>query len=183
MKRLLYIFSLLLTVSLFHSQTLSVQLSKFDQECEKGAAGVQILSGKQPITIQWSTGANNVSSIQDLVEGDYSVTVKDSALKDTVITFKIGKQECKVFASNHFTPNGDNYNDTWGIGNTNYYPEFELYVFNKWGQQVHSQKGTYIPWNGEWLGITVADGTYYYVFYYKGSDKSRFKKGDVTVLR
>ncbi|MBP9069144.1 MAG: gliding motility-associated C-terminal domain-containing protein [Bacteroidia bacterium] len=179
MKRLLYIFSLLLSFSFFSSQTLSVQFSKLDQSCEKGSAGVQILSGKQPITIQWSTGVTNVSSINDLVEGDYSVTVKDSVLKDTVINFKIEKLECKVIVANHFTPNGDNYNDAWQIAQTTYYPEFELYVFNKWGQQVHSQKGTYIPWDG---GV-VADGTYYYVFYFKGSDKNKFLKGDVTILR
>lgn len=181
MKQFLYILFFLTSflISLSQTSTLSVQLSKIDQSCEKGSAGIQILSGKQPITIQWSTGVNNSSSINDLVEGDYSVTVKDSALKDTVVSFKIEKLECKVIVANHFTPNDDNYNDTWQIAQTNYYPEFELYVFNKWGQQVHSQKGTYTPWDGG----SVADGTYYYVFYFKGSDKNKFLKGDVTILR
>lgn len=181
MKRFFYTLFFLTSLLISSSQTatLSVQLSKIDRSCEKGSAGIQILSGKQPITIQWSTGVNNNSSINDLVEGDYSVTVKDSALKDTVVSFKIEKLECKVIIANHFTPNDDNYNDTWQIAQTSYYPDFELYVFNKWGQQVHSQKGNYIPWNG---GL-VADGTYYYVFYFKGSDKNKFLKGDVTILR
>jgi len=185
LKQLHYILFFLTSFLISFSQTttLSVQLSKIDEICEKGSAGVQVLSGKQPITIQWSNGVSNNISIQDLVEGDYSVTVKDSALKDTVISFRIEKIDCKVSISNHFTPNEDNYNDTWKIAYTEYYPEFELYVFNKWGQQVHSQKGTYIPWKGDWIGVTAADGTYYFVFYYKGSDKSKYQKGDVTILR
>jgi gliding motility-associated-like protein len=179
LKRNLYTLFIFISSLLCYSQTLSVQFFKADQECNKGSAGIQILSGKQPVTINWSTGVTNNSSISDLNAGDYSVTVKDSAQKDTVINFKIEKLECKVIIANHFTPNGDNYNDTWSINQTTFYPEFELYVFNKWGQQVHSQKGTYTPWDGG----NHADGTYYYVFYYKGSDKNKFQKGDVTILR
>lgn len=179
MKRNLYSFCFFIASLFCYSQTLSIQFIKVDEECNKGSAGVQILSGKHPITINWSTGVTNNSSISDLNAGDYSVTVKDSAQKDTVINFKIEKLECKVIIANHFTPNSDNYNDTWSIGQTSFYPEFELYVFNKWGQQVHSQKNTYTPWDGG----NVADGTYYYVFYYKGSDKNKFLKGDVTILR
>jgi hypothetical protein len=48
---------------------------------------------------------------------------------------------------------------------------------------VHSQKGTYTPWDGKWNGINVLDGTYYYVFYYDGGNKHDLVKGDVTILR
>ena len=48
---------------------------------------------------------------------------------------------------------------------------------------MHSQKGTYTPWDGKWNGIHVPDGTYYYVFYYDGGHKNKHVKGDVTVLR
>lgn len=184
MKTSIYILSLLFYFTGVLAQSpFTVQLSKTNQTCQKGAAGVQVSGGKLPYSINWSTGASNVSSISDLDAGDYSVTVKDSTSKDTVISFQIEKEVCPVIPSNHFTPNGDNYNDTWQIGNVNYYPDFELFVFNKWGQQVHHQKEKYIPWDGTWLGVTTADGTYYYVFYYKASDKGNFVKGDVSILR
>ncbi len=181
MKQVLYI--LFFTFSILSAQTLSVQLFKLDHVCEKGQAGIQILSGKQPITTQWSNGASNTPSIQDLIEGDYSVTIKDSAQKDTVVNFTIEKLPCKVSIANHFTPNGDNYNDTWGLFQTEYHPRMKLYVYNKWGQQVHAQSGTYTPWNGTQGGIAVADGTYYYVFYYEASDEGNYIMGDVTILR
>lgn len=185
MKKVLYILILIFYFSFVDSQTapFNVQLSTLNQNCELGAASIQINGGRNPHYIKWSNGKLMVQSIKDLEAGDYSVVVTDSTVKDTTINFTITKEECKVYISNHFTPNGDNYNDTWGIYNWQYYPEFELYVFNKWGQQVHSQKKTYIPWNGEWLGITAADGTYYYVFYFNGNDKNKFLKGDVSILR
>jgi gliding motility-associated-like protein len=109
------------------------------------------------------------------------VTINGSL--DTTITIKVEKDKCKVVMSNHFTPNGDSYNDVWSVGNTQYYPKFELFVFNKWGQQVHSQRGTFEAWDGKWNGINVPDGTYYYVFYYDSGNKRELEKGDVTILR
>lgn len=185
MKKALYILISIFYFSIASSQTtpFSVQLFSINHICEKGAASVQITGGRNPHNIKWSNGKLMDQYIKDLEAGDYSVIVTDSTVKDTTIYFKIEKEDCKVFINNHFTPNGDNYNDNWTIFNWQFYPDFELYVFNKWGQQVHSQKKTYIPWTGEWLGINAADGTYYYVFYFTGSDKNKFLKGDVTILR
>lgn len=154
------------------------------EDCTKGAAGIQLegLQGNDTLSIDWSNGKSMVYSIDELAAGDYAVNVKIKNKLDTTINFKIEKIECVVGFESHFTPNGDNYNDTWDINNTQFYPEFELYVFNKWGQQVHKQKGTYTKWDGKMGSLDVADGTYYYVFYYK-SGENKHLKGDVTILR
>lgn len=179
-----------LAVSSMNGQnTFTVNSSKNNEKCGKGAAGVEVkgLASGDALTIQWSTGVSNVFSIGDLSEGEYSAHVQvdaDTIKKlDTLIVFNIEKEKCVVSISNHFTPNDDSYNDKWQIANWNFYPKFELYVFNKWGQQIHSQKGEYTPWDGKWAGIDVPDGTYYYVFYYDGANKSDLLKGDVTILR
>jgi gliding motility-associated-like protein len=123
-----------------------------------------------------------VYSIDELTAGDYNVRIKIKNKLDTTIVFKIEKIECPVIMETHFTPNGDNYNDEWDIYNTQFFPDFELFVFNKWGQQVMKQKGTYTKWDGKMGSVDVTDGTYYYVFYYKSGD-SKHLKGDVTILR
>jgi gliding motility-associated-like protein len=161
---------------------LSVLLNIVNQKCEKGSASIQIVSAHKLSSINWSTGASGVLSVSDLIAGDYYVTVKDSA-QDTTINFKIEKGECPVIIRNHFTPNGDNFNDTWGIYMTEYHPRLKLYVYNKWGQLVHTQSGSYIPWDGTQNGVPVADGTYYYVFYYEANVEYNYVKGDVTILR
>lgn len=166
------------------SQNYNFTLSKVNENCEKGTAYIQVdtLKTTDTLVINWSTGQTGLNSINNLVEGDYFVTVSIKHKKDTTLFFKIEKEVCKVIINNHFTPNGDNYNDTWQVSNTENYPKFELFVFNKWGQQVHSQKGTYSPWDGKLNGLKVVDGTYYYVFYYEAG-KNDILKGDVTILR
>lgn len=159
--------------------------SQKNEDCTKGSAAIDIqgLQSTDTITVAWSNGQSGVFSITDIDAGNYNVHVTIKNKIDTTVNFAVTKEKCKVVASNHFTPNGDSYNDTWQLGNTDRYPNFELYVFNKWGQQVHSQKGNYTPWDGKWNGINVLDGTYYFVFYYDGGNKHDFVKGDVTILR
>jgi gliding motility-associated-like protein len=183
LKQALYSFFLILSFFHVKAQSLSVQLSKTHYQCVKGSAGIQILNGSAPFNWTWSTGASNASSISDLDAGNYFVQIRDATQKDTTIYFDIQKFDCPVFIQNHFTPNGDNYNDTWQIYLTEYSPRMKLHVYNKWGQQVHTQSGIYKPWDGKQGGVDVPDGTYYYIFYYEGNDESNYVKGDVTILR
>ena len=162
-----------------------VTVSKINEVCTKGAAGIQIegQTANDTIATYWSNGQYNASSIKDLNAGSYYVHVIIKNSLDTTIDFKIEKEICKVIVANHFTPNGDNYNDYLQISNIQNYPKFELYIYNKWGQQVHSQKENYTPWDGTWNGVNVLDETYYYVFYYDSNDKKNNLKGDITILR
>ncbi|MDP1800111.1 MAG: gliding motility-associated C-terminal domain-containing protein [Bacteroidota bacterium] len=192
-KKLTSVFLLCLANSFLGQNNYVFTFNKIDEQCSKGAAGLQIdiIKTTDILTIDWSNGQSNVFSINNLDKGDYSVRVIIKAQPDTVlltkidttITFMIEKVECPVVVSNHFTPNDDNYNDRLQIYNIEKYPKFALYIYNKWGQQVHSQKENYIPWDGTWNGIKVLDQTYYYVFYYDGGDKSKVLKGDITILR
>ncbi|MBA3681060.1 MAG: gliding motility-associated C-terminal domain-containing protein [Bacteroidetes bacterium] len=191
-KKLTTVFLLCCVNTLFCQPGYQFTFSKNDEGCSKGAADLQIdtIKSGDILTIDWSTGTTNVFSIKDLDAGNYNVHVvikaqPDTVLltkKDTTINFTIDKIEC-VVVSNHFTPNGDNYNDYLQISNTDKYPKFELFIFNKWGQQVHSQKEKYTPWDGTWNGINVPDQTYYYIFYFDSANKKKVLKGDITILR
>lgn len=166
------------------------EITKNPVECAKGAA-VLTISGTEAndtISILWSNGEQNVNQLTNLDEGDYSVSISinpaaDTIQVDTTLRFKIEKELCKVSVSNHFTPNGDDYNDVLQITYVNNHPNFEFEVYNKWGQRVHSQKSTYIPWDGKWAGTNVPDGTYYYVFFYDTANKKNLVKGSITILR
>jgi gliding motility-associated-like protein len=192
-KKLTCVFILCFGGNFYGQSNYQFAFSKIDEECVKGAAGLQIdtIKPSDMLTIDWSNGQSNVFSISNLDGGNYSVHVvikaqPDSVIltkKDTTINFTIEKIECPVVISNHFTPNGDNYNDYLQIFNVEKYPRFELFIFNKWGQQVHSQKDKYTPWDGTWNGINVPDQTYYYVFYYDSDNKKKVLKGDITILR
>ncbi|MBK9282799.1 MAG: gliding motility-associated C-terminal domain-containing protein [Sphingobacteriaceae bacterium] len=174
----------LIPFNYFSQNSYTFTSSNQPESCYKGAAGVQIdgIQTNDTITLSWSNGQSGVFSINELVAGDYNVIINIKNKLDTTINFKIEKIECEIIFESHFTPNGDNYNDTWEVYRTEFYPEFELYIFNKWGQQVHKINNTFKPWDGKSGGLNAADGTYYYAFYFKANDGKPLK-GSFTLLR
>lgn len=178
-----YVAYLLIFVALINNaQNLNVHLLKVDKECNLGNASISIDSGLQPITILWSNGSI-MNNVDQLDEGDYSVKITDGLGQDTTINFIIKKILCEPIISNNFTPNNDGYNDTWSISKIETFPDFDLYVYNRWGQLVHHQSNEYIPWDGKSLTLPLADATYYYILYLSKSDKHKFVKGDVSIIR
>lgn len=182
MKAFVYIALMLLCLPVLADDTLSVKLQKQDVSCGKGAASLSISGGTQPYSIAWSSGQSGLSADQ-LEAGNYSVTVQDASGHDTSLYFSIGQEPCPVGIPNHFTPNGDGYNDVWSLSNIAHYPNFELVVFNRWGQTVHRQQQSYVPWDGTQLGVNLPDAGYFYIFYYDKDDHKNYLKGDVSILR
>lgn len=165
-----------------YSQVMQVTLSYSNHNCILGSASVVIENGTSPYQIVWSNG-QTTNTINNLDIGNYSVHITDFTLKDTIINFTIQEGVCDPVPSNHFTPNGDLYNDTWNINNIQYFPNFELHVYNRWGQEIHTQSATYKPWDGTGLNINLPDATYFYILYPDKNNKSKFIKGDVSILR
>jgi gliding motility-associated-like protein len=165
--------------------TFTVTLKTYSADCQLGAAAVKVEGGVAPYNIQWSHGALG-DTVSSLGEGSYSVHISDSGnpAGDTTVSFTIDPRVCKVSFNNRFTPNNDGINDTWGIGGgIADYPKFLLQVFDRWGQLVHEQRGTHVPWDGTHLGLKVPDATYYFIFFYEEGKKDNFEKGSVTIVR
>lgn len=191
LKYIFFITSWFFSLTFFSQVPYQFSIDKSDEGCEKASASLHI-TGTDPhdkITINWSNGQQNSVNVFGLDAGDFSVYIRivhtDSIehTKDTTIYFSIEKLLCQVTVAKFFSPNSDGYNDLLGINNVSKYPNFELQIFNKWGQKVHSQTNQYTPWDGKWNGIELPDGTYYFVFFYNASDKTKLEKGDVTILR
>lgn len=191
--KILFISTLFLLQELSCAQpSYQFTLSTSREICLKAAAALDIsgTDASDTISIAWSTGVTDLYKVQDLAGGAYQVRIvikhhQDTLLfvKDTTLYFTIEKELCVVSVDKYFSPNDDNYHDLMGIVNAQYHPEFELNIFNKWGQRVHVQKHQYTPWDGKWNGIDLPDGTYYYIFFYNEADKTNLVKGDVTILR
>lgn len=171
----------LINIIKISAQDFSVNFSKSEKACEPGSAKVDVVSA-HPVQILWSNGLNS-SNINQLEAGDYNVTVSDEFEHDTTIFFSIETITCEPVAQNHFTPNDDGFNDTWSISRLENFPEFELYVYNRWGQLVHRQANQYIPWDGRSLTLPLPDATYYYILYFSKNDKNKFIKGDISIIR
>ena len=90
-----------------------------------------------------------------------------------------------------FTPNGDEYNETWKIEGLASYDKVTIYVFNRWGGRVWQYSGTGKEYSdaNQWNGRNeknkpVPSGTYYYVIQCSdGILGGKKVTGPVTVIR
>lgn len=81
---------------------------------------------------------------------------------------------------NAFSPNGDSQNDLYTIGNLSKYPDNDILIINRWGNQVY-KKANY---QNNWDATGLSDGTYFYVVRVKAcKDEQKIFRGSVTIAR
>lgn len=82
---------------------------------------------------------------------------------------------------NAFSPDGDGKNDTWEIKNLDLYPDNDLSVFNRWGDEVFKMKGYSSA--KAWDGANLNPGTYYYVLNVDVDGERKSYKGFITMVK
>lgn len=149
-----------------------------------GRISIRATGGTPGYSVQWSNGKTGFN-ISELRGGDYTATLTDkqNCLYTGTFRVPVNPVACitPVGVPNTFTPNGDGANDVWIIRHYEEYPEMEVAVFNKWGDQVFSSKGYRAPWDGSFRGSTVQPGTYYYTIDLNNGDKPFV--GTLTIIR
>ena len=86
-----------------------------------------------------------------------------------------------IFIPNAFTPNNDGKNDNWNIAALDAYPDFELFVFNRYGEMVFKNTKLRQPWDGNYKSLPLATGVYVYIL--KLNIANQVLKGTVTIIR
>jgi large repetitive protein len=94
----------------------------------------------------------------------------------------------RVKTSNVFSPNDDGINDIWKVPYSDIFPNLEIKIFNRWGAQVWTAKGSEAikGWDGKNRnGKPLPFGTYYYVINFNVDGTSKWKpiSGSVTIIR
>jgi gliding motility-associated-like protein len=88
-----------------------------------------------------------------------------------------------IYVPNVFTPDGDSFNNTF-FAVANNIREFEMYIFNRWGELIFVSNSIDTQWNGTYNGIKSPDGVYVWKIKYRdinGIDYEQY--GHVTLLR
>lgn len=89
-----------------------------------------------------------------------------------------------LFAPTAFTPNGGGFNYTFfpqGLGLESV-SEFEMYIFNRWGEQIFESQNYQDQWDGTYRGQVVQDGVYeWYIRIVDRTEVSRYY-GHVTKI-
>ncbi|MCB0769914.1 MAG: gliding motility-associated C-terminal domain-containing protein [Flavobacteriales bacterium] len=93
-----------------------------------------------------------------------------------------------TYIPNSFTPDGDGVNDFWGMSaNIAVITDFEMLVFDRWGQIVYSTENPYKPWFGSYQndGEILKSDVYAYRITYaiEGTEARKEILGHVTLLK
>ncbi|MBC7418700.1 MAG: gliding motility-associated C-terminal domain-containing protein, partial [Pedobacter sp.] len=80
-----------------------------------------------------------------------------------------------------FSPNGDGVNDTWTIAAAGAFDHAKIKIFNRYGNLVYQNDGTFTSWDGKYKGAVLPTGVYYYTAYFNEDFKTF--SGSVTLIR
>jgi gliding motility-associated-like protein len=130
----------------------------------------------------WSDGSAG-SSLSVRYGGVYSVTALNEcgAAYDTV---EVRQIFCEIWVPNVFTPNGDGKNDVFRVvGNVGRMNQFNLSIFDRWGQRVFYTSDKYQGWDGYYKGVPCILGTYVYMLEYQIDGIPMLEKGNFHLIR
>lgn len=167
---------LITTVSLGEDRTL----------CD-GATEVLEASAIPGATYVWNTGTTGALLAID-EPGIYAVTASGECINATAtVVVEPGDCSTYVFVPNSFTPNEDGINDHFLPSLDGRVDRFELFIFDRWGERIHSTTDRYEGWDGGYGGSVAQDGVYVWVVDYRvltpEGVKSERLVGHVTLLR
>lgn len=106
--------------------------------------------------------------------------------EDDYVTAVFADKRTDVIFPTGFTPNGDGQNETFSpLGAAARFSQnYELRIWNRWGQEVFRSTDWSLGWDGNYNGQLAQTGVYAYLLTYKnvlGEDK--IVKGNVTLIR
>ncbi|MBL4656190.1 MAG: gliding motility-associated C-terminal domain-containing protein [Bacteroidia bacterium] len=129
-------------------------------------------SAVQIVSWDWDFGDGAISTLTNPMHeytdtGYFPVTllvINEFGCADTIVdTIRI-KPEAAIYIPNAFTPDGNGLNDMWGA-KTFGLTEFELYVYDRWGEMIFRTDNPNDLWNGrrDNVGAMSPDGVYPYL--------------------
>lgn len=131
----------------------------------------------------WQDGSSS-SSFNVINDGTFFVDITNNCgtTRDSILFVKT---ECQVYVPNAFTPNNDGKNDYFKASGTGNVIEFEMNVYNRWGQLVFKTKDKSKGWNGTLKSMPQPGSVYVWTVRFKTATNSseQFMKGTVVLIR
>ena len=118
--------------------------------------------------------------LENIGVGQYWIEITDSVgCSISLEVFMDPENEQCFNIPNLFSPNGDNYNDSWTIRVPKDYT-YEVFIYNPLGQIIYQGTDSDPYWDGTGPNGPVANGDYYYAMVINSTEKIY---GYVTVIR
>lgn len=146
----------------------------------------QLIVEGNATTYLWTSSDGLVSEIGELIsvspmnQTTYQVEAELNGCKE-IVTIDVFVRKM-IDPPSAFTPNGDGVNEEWSIPGLETFPNAEVLVFNRWGQEVYSSLTDEGNWDGTNRGKPLPVGTYYYIIVPNAEEQVEFE-GSVTIVR
>ncbi|MBC3540530.1 ice-binding family protein [Rufibacter sediminis] len=127
------------------------------------------------VTLKAST-ANAVGMLKVTASTGASTCASNGAS----VEVKAANAGTEIVVPTVFSPNGDGINDTFVIRNLLNFPDNDLTVYNRWGNEIYKTKN----YKNDWRATGLEEATYFYVLRVRGCDgKDQVFRGPVQVVR
>lgn len=138
-------------------------------------------------TYEWQDGSN-ASSFRVTQEGNYEVLIEKCGSSVTrTVQVELDECPCDIQTPNVFTPDSDGVNDDFQIISDCELFDFQMKIYNRWGQIVFQSSDPNITWDGTANGKTAPSDVYVYFYQYRFNRgfnlEMQSNHGDLTLIR
>ncbi len=132
-------------------------------------------------TLSFCTDSEFSGDLSILVDNEYQCQATDEIKVEFICA-----DEVTLFVPNSFTPNYDGVNDVFQYSFKGVVEEFEMFIFDRWGEEIYYSKDLYEYWDGSDEGgeYFVPNGVYNWLVIINGEKTDAIRqRGHVTIMR
>ncbi|MCB0769735.1 MAG: gliding motility-associated C-terminal domain-containing protein [Flavobacteriales bacterium] len=169
----------------------------FEREvtCMQEPAQFTLLADSAIVGARWYFGdaASGTDRIDPMVRfnrgGEVLVTLEATlscgvVLVERTIDVQDCSDVCSVWIPSSFSPDNDGINDKWYWVSECKAEDFEMQVFDRWGELIYTSKDPFGSWDGTANGATAPTGVYVYNTSYRlPYQELKEAKGSITLVR
>jgi gliding motility-associated-like protein len=147
--------------------------------------GALIQSQTEFVKYNWSTGETN-RSILVKTAGEYILQVVDQEGCKGSDSIRISFKDCEALLlfPNAFTPNHDGLNDVFRLKYPGHVSDYNLLIFDRWGQKIFETSDPSAGWDGDFNGQHQPEATYVWIVHYTdNAGKKQNLTGSVVLIR
>lgn len=165
-----------------------------DVHCLQEPARFTLVADSAVLAVHWDLGSAGTSTefnpeVRFDAKGEVLVKLQATLSCGTVYVEHVIRvsdctDSCNVWFPNSFTPDKDGVNDTWSWKGGCDPQEFEVQIFNRFGELVFATKDPFGEWDGTYAGKVSPTGVYVYrAAYLLPYQEAQKETGTITLVR
>jgi gliding motility-associated-like protein len=171
-------------------------LQEEQMDCGNFCYNIRDVSTNNPLTWQWNFAGGspntyigqNPRTVCFTETGSHAIqliTTNDIGTDTAIYTLNIDTNcALQYIIPNAFSPNGDGTNETFEvIGRKENWKNFNLNIYNRWGEVVFTSTDPYFKWDGSLMDKRQPIGSYTYTLQFSYFNMEKNVMGNLTLLR